>query len=199
MIRKLLMISLYVILIAGIQIYYLSKVRVIDIPRKSPPFYLINDMDRLPSPRNQSLNEFFDDKINIRDVPEKSVPINAEYYPFESVEYNLAENRLIVRNNRAKYNFLYGEHLFKVHCAYCHNYDGKGSGAIISRINLTEDEEGFPNPPDLTDSVTIKKSDNRLFHIISAGQNLMMPINHKLSDDERWALVNYLRFLQNNK
>lgn len=199
MINKFIKIFFIVLFLAGIIIYNLIESHVISISRKSMPMYIINDMDRSLSPKNQSLNEFFEDSLNIRIVPKNSIPLNAEYYLYEAIEYRIAENKLALMTKQSKYSFLYAQHLFNVHCSYCHNIDGKGNGAIITKITLLEDEEGYPNPPDLTDTATVNKSDERLFHILSAGQNLMMPVNHKLSDKERWALVEYLRFLQKNK
>ncbi len=196
MIYKILKILTLLILFAGVTFYYLIEAGSITISRKFQPYYLINDMDRSPNPKNQAINLFFGDSINIRNSPIGSVPSNAECYPFESIEYEIAEVRQIEKINLNDYNLQFGKHLYEVHCIYCHNSDGKGKGQIITQVELDEGEEGFPEPPDLTDTLTIRKSDSRLFHILSAGQNLMMPINHKLSEIERWALIRYLRELQ---
>jgi hypothetical protein len=69
---------------------------------------------------------------------------------------------------------------------------------IITDVVLEEDEEGFPGPPDLTEKRTRELSDARIYHILSAGQNLMFAYNDRLNPEKRWVLVNYIRKLQND-
>jgi mono/diheme cytochrome c family protein len=50
--------------------------------------------------------------------------------------------------------------------------------------------------PNLTRPETAALSDARIYHIISAGQNLMPSYADKISPTDRWAIVYYLRTLQ---
>jgi mono/diheme cytochrome c family protein len=42
-------------------------------------------------------------------------------------------------------------------------------------------------------------SDARIFHIISKGQNIMSSYADKLPEVDRWAVVHYIRALQNGE
>ena len=75
-----------------------------------------------------------------------------------------------------------GETLYQANCAECHGENGRGGSAGV---------------PDLiTQETMAKKSAEALFQSISNGTSDRMPgFADKLSDDERWALADYLRSL----
>ena len=75
-----------------------------------------------------------------------------------------------------------GETLYQANCAECHGKDGQGGSAGV---------------PDLNNQETMaKKSAEALFQSISNGTSDRMPgFADQLSEDERWALADYLRFL----
>ena len=49
---------------------------------------------------------------------------------------------------------------------------------------------------DLTREQTAALSNARIFHVISAGQNLMPSYADKIAPVDRWAIIYYLRTLQ---
>ena len=152
-------------------------------------------MDYQPSITTQEA-VFIGDSLIEFHPPENSIPSNVHIYPFSPVEFAKAESTYTNPLTATEDILNYGKHLFQVHCIYCHGTDGKGGGPVITEVELEEDEEGFPVPPDLTAERTKNLSDARIFHILSAGQNLMFPVAHKLNESERWALVLHLRELQ---
>jgi mono/diheme cytochrome c family protein len=81
-----------------------------------------------------------------------------------------------------------GTALYREHCAVCHgvNGDGKSSWA-----------ETLPEPPaDLTDGTLMgKMTDGEIFWKLTTGRDMMPPFAEKLSEEERWHVVNYLRTL----
>ena len=88
--------------------------------------------------------------------------------------------------------------LYQTYCIACHGNTGKGDGPIVTEVILPEGEEGLPAPPDFKSDNTMGYSDARMFHVLSGGQNLMFPVAHKLTPNQRWALVHYIRLLQKN-
>ena len=80
-----------------------------------------------------------------------------------------------------------GEKVAKVNCASCHGAKGKGDGAAAAALN--------PKPADWTSKKVQDETDGSLFWKISTGRGAMPPWKH-LPENDRWALVHYLRSLK---
>jgi len=77
-----------------------------------------------------------------------------------------------------------GEKVAKVNCASCHGAKGKGDGAAAAALT--------PKPADWTAKKVQDETDGSLFWKISTGRGAMPPWKH-LPENDRWALVHYLR------
>jgi putative copper resistance protein D len=82
-----------------------------------------------------------------------------------------------------------GSHLYQEHCAVCHGVAGYGDGPAASTLT--------PRPADLTARHTTDHTVGDLFWWLSYGmKGSAMPGFHgRLSEDERWDLINFLRTL----
>ena len=80
-----------------------------------------------------------------------------------------------------------GEKVAKVNCASCHGAKGKGDGAAAAALT--------PKPADWTSKKVQDETDGSLFWKISTGRGAMPPWKH-LPENDRWALVHYLRSLK---
>lgn len=79
-----------------------------------------------------------------------------------------------------------GKLLYTTHCEQCHGEQGKGDGP--------EAEMYKTKPADLTDAHMMgEMTDGELFYKITEGRRPMPSFKTKLTDTERWQLVNYLR------
>lgn len=78
-----------------------------------------------------------------------------------------------------------GKELFAQHCKSCHGAKGKGDGAKAEKIDIS--------CGDFSSSETQKTSDGELFWKTTEGRKPMPSFKEKLSDNERWAIVNYVR------
>lgn len=189
-------IILWMIPLGGLVFSFLLRNDFLKQLNKNQPFELIPDMDNSPAQKSQSRNIFFPGKGAEAFYPENSISQSGKLYSIEQTEIERAgengENPL----PKTPLVYRYGKHLFETHCAYCHNSNGDGNGSIMTKIVLKEDEEGFPGPPDIRTSAVSHEPDSRIFHILSAGQNLMFPVAYKLNTTDRWALVRYFRTLQ---
>ncbi|MGQ9818393.1 MAG: c-type cytochrome [Candidatus Kapaibacteriales bacterium] len=141
---------------------------------------------------------FFDERtMNVLPLLE-SAPLEANIYRYEPHEFKEAEPKFnknpIPLND---FTLKRGEVLFERNCVFCHGEDGKGRGEIVTNVILKEDEEGFPQPKDLTSKSAKKLTDGRLFHILSVGQNLMFPFHDRLNSFDKWCIVHYIRKIQN--
>jgi len=77
-----------------------------------------------------------------------------------------------------------GSRLFLTHCASCHGRAGRGDGPGAIACN--------PSPSDLTDPAVISETDGELFWKISTGRKPMPAYESRLSDEQRWHVVNFL-------
>ena len=131
--------------------------------------------------------------------PEGSVPITgAEVVPASAEEYSALEIPTLAAQS---YDPANSQRLYTVNCQVCHGVSLQGDGPI--RPFMTKG----PFPANLTDSITTQATDGELFGFISGGgrQGLsatlrgrasgspMPPFNKLLTEEDRWALVLYLR------
>jgi mono/diheme cytochrome c family protein len=80
-----------------------------------------------------------------------------------------------------------GEKVAKVNCVSCHGAKGKGDGAAAVALN--------PKPADWTSKRVQDESDGELFWKISTGRGAMPSWRH-LPENDRWALIQYIRTLK---
>ncbi len=81
-----------------------------------------------------------------------------------------------------------GHDRFQVYCAPCHGALGDGNG-ITKRY-------GMGATPSYHDPRIRALPDGDIFNTITLGKNTMMPYADKLSPEDRWAVVAYVRALQ---
>ena len=81
-----------------------------------------------------------------------------------------------------------GKKIFTTQCALCHGQTGDGKGELATDMKL--------NLPDFTKADTLKdRTDGELFAIIGVGKDPMPGQSGRMTDPQRWNLVNYLRAL----
>ncbi|HVS50828.1 MAG TPA: cytochrome c [Opitutaceae bacterium] len=81
-----------------------------------------------------------------------------------------------------------GRERFEIYCAMCHGPDGYGRGIVVQR--------GFPAPPSYHDPRLRNAPAGHFFRVITRGYGLMYSYADRLSVEDRWAVVAYIRALQ---
>ena len=79
-----------------------------------------------------------------------------------------------------------GEKVAKVNCVSCHGNKGKGDGPAAVALN--------PKPADWTSKKVQDEPDGEIFWKITTGRGAMPAWRH-LPENDRWALVRYIRTL----
>jgi len=82
-----------------------------------------------------------------------------------------------------------GQQLYGRECAKCHGASGRGDGP--------EGRTLTPHPADFTSDKVQAQSDGALFWKMSEGRGVMPQAT--LDDQEKWAVINYLRTLGPNR
>jgi mono/diheme cytochrome c family protein len=196
MIKKIIYILITLILLTGLALSSLWYFGYITVFRSVKPREVVMDMDYEQKLNPQAENTFFKDSLSIRLPADTIYSRFARKYKYESVDFEKAEKEFSNPIKMSDFVLKRGKNTFEAYCFYCHGLKGKGDGPIITEVPKRPNQEPFPGPPDLTRKETKAKSDARLYHILSSGQNLMFPVADKLSEEDRWILVLYIRHLQ---
>jgi mono/diheme cytochrome c family protein len=79
-----------------------------------------------------------------------------------------------------------GQSIYKKNCQMCHGEKGRGDGPAAR--NLKE------KPFDFTEKAKMEKlTDDEMFKVISKGKDPMPPFERKLSETDRWHVINFIR------
>ena len=88
-----------------------------------------------------------------------------------------------------------GARLFRVNCAVCHGYftdQGREMSPVSSKLLIPG--------PDLGDAIYTDRTDGFFYGTIHfGGAAVMPPVGWKLSPDETWDIVSYLRSVQQSR
>jgi len=84
-----------------------------------------------------------------------------------------------------------GKALYDIYCGICHGPKGDGSGYLV------RDDGAYPAAPAnfLLDKF-VNASNGQIYHAIMYGKNVMGSYKDKLSFEERWQVIHYIRSLQ---
>lgn len=78
-----------------------------------------------------------------------------------------------------------GKTLYGINCAMCHGMTSAERGMVGKKLN--------PPPPGLDPALVRGLSDAAIYKAITLGFGRMPPFQDRLTPDERWSLVHYLR------
>jgi mono/diheme cytochrome c family protein len=81
-----------------------------------------------------------------------------------------------------------GQERYQIYCLPCHSPLGDGDGPIVRR--------GFPHPPSYHEQRLRDAPDRHFFDVITNGYGIMYSYADRVSPQDRWAIVAYIRALQ---
>jgi mono/diheme cytochrome c family protein len=136
----------------------------------------------------------FEDGALARPKPDGTVPRGAELS--ESVAQGMAQGGrgVLLQKNPLPVNMQLlkrGQQRFQIYCSPCHGDTGAGNGMVVQR--------GFPRPPSYHIDRLRTAPDGYLFHTITQGIGGMYSYADRISVEDRWAIVAYIRALQKSQ
>jgi mono/diheme cytochrome c family protein len=157
-----------------------------------PPLEVFPDMDRQEKYKPQARSAFFADGRTDRPLPPGVVArgqLRLEVHLNEGRAANGDFARGYPPEVTIDHTFLArGRERYDIYCAPCHGGLGDGRG-IVSAY-------GWGTPANLHADNFRQMPEGEIFNTITHGKNTMFPYADKLTPEERWAVVAYVRVLQ---
>jgi mono/diheme cytochrome c family protein len=166
-----------------------------------PPIEVFPDMDHQAKYKPQATSKFFADGRADRPLPPGTVPfgrdaskanpdfLKADDFRYEGKLANGSFGRGFPAGVEVTREFVErGQGRYQIYCAPCHGSLGDGNGITKSYGMLTT--------PTYHDDRLRGMAEGEIFNTITHGKNTMMSYADKLSPDDRWAVVAYVRALQ---
>jgi mono/diheme cytochrome c family protein len=130
---------------------------------------------------------------------EMNIPINGSvpyYYEDTEDERNRAMAEIIENPYPITEDGLArGKDLYTINCTICHGDKGNGLGYIVD--DSKNSNVKYPAAPaNFTTDAFLASSNGRFYHAIMYGKNVMGAFSDKLSYEERWQVIHYIRSLQ---
>jgi mono/diheme cytochrome c family protein len=166
-----------------------------------PPIEMFPDMDHQSKYKPQAESKFFADGRADRPIPAGTVPFGRDASQADPAFLKADDARYAGKS--ADGSFLKGfpagidvtrdlvargQNRYQIYCAPCHGTLGDGNGITKSY--------GMVATPTYHDDRLRSMAEGEIFNTITNGKNTMFPYADKLSPDDRWAVVAYVRALQ---
>jgi hypothetical protein len=84
-----------------------------------------------------------------------------------------------------------GQERFQIYCVPCHSPLGDGDGMVARR--------GFPHPPSYHIARLRQAPDRHFYDVMTNGYGIMYSYADRVSPEDRWAIVAYIRALQRSQ
>ncbi|MDQ8202977.1 c-type cytochrome [Pelagicoccus sp. SDUM812003] len=156
-----------------------------------PPIEVFDDMDHMPKYQPQAESAFFaDGRVDRLPVPNtvaRGTFIENEFMATGKVDGAFANGFPIAVDNAAMER---GQERYNIYCTVCHGATGDGAGRTA--------DYGMTAIANLTAAPYTDMKDGEIFHYIGHGSRSgrMYGYKEKLSVEDRWKVVLYVRALQ---
>jgi mono/diheme cytochrome c family protein len=163
--------------------------------------HLVWDMDFTPGYKAQADNALFEDNRAMRKAPSGTV---ARGLLNEDDHLHLGKNSqgnwatVLPSNMHADdATMAKGKAQFEIYCTPCHGYSGEGNGMVHQRASTLG--QGWVPPTNLHEQRIAQLPAGEIYASITNGIRNMPGYGSQMDDEERWAVVMYLRALQKSR
>lgn len=181
--------------IAGIAIIGVAMTACQGQLSEKPPIHPNMNMDQQDRKEAQEVNNFFDDGRSMRQPVDGTVArglnkTNKEYY--EGVDENgeWVEEMPVAMTREMIYR---GKERYEIFCTPCHGKTGGGQGIIMTG------QYGYVPAPSYHDDRLRNAPDGELYSAIYNGVRSMPSYATQVPVEDRWAIVAYIRALQESQ
>ena len=175
-----------------------------------PPVHLVLDMDFQPKLKAQSQSHFegWADgrgmRLPVADANGRPAVVARGSLPNATLA-NKDANGAFVKTNpipATETAFLRGQTQFNIHCAICHGYSGQGGNDPVRGSGMAGRRwpVAIPNfhfqEGEGKDNRVAQLADGEYFEVITYGKGTMPAYGARITPEDRWAIVHYVRALQ---
>ncbi|MCH6257531.1 cytochrome c [Puniceicoccaceae bacterium K14] len=154
-----------------------------------PPLEVFSDMDRMPKYMPQGESSFFSDgrtdRLPVDGTVARGTFHEDEYLATGKVGGDFGSGFPLPVTNELMER---GQERYDIYCTVCHGAAGDG--------NSMTKKYGMLAVADLTTQRIADYTEGNIYDVIANGRNTMLPYADKLSVEDRWAVVLYVRALQ---
>lgn len=157
---------------------------------EDPPVHPLGEMDRNPKYKPEAESHWFSDGRTMRSPPPGTVArgqLKEDDAFFRGVEPGTQRPLAKMPIELTATLIHRGQERFNIYCTPCHDKTGSGHGLVVQR--------GFPPPVDLTSDRVRNMPDGEIFQTITRGVRNMPAYGLQVSEQDRWAIVSFLRAL----
>jgi mono/diheme cytochrome c family protein len=155
-----------------------------------PPIHPNPNMDVQPKYLPQAESAFFYDGATMRQ-PLAGTVARGHLLASPELETGRGEDGAFVTANphADRENLVHrGQERFGIYCAPCHGGSGNGRGMLFERAGVQS--------ADLHEARIVAYPDGQIFDVVTNGLGLMSGYRYPISAEDRWAIVAYVRQLQ---
>ena len=158
------------------------------------------DMYQSPALKSQEAREVKEynkmgEVVKVRHLPGMQIPVAgtvprhfAPYHLTNSADDIALSNELINPISPTPSVLKYARDRYEIFCATCHGKDGNAlNGYVVEKLS---------GVPSLNNKAVAEMTDGYIYHVITNGIRRMPNYAAQLEPDERWAVIHYLRVLQ---
>ncbi len=156
----------------------------------SPGYEYMPDMYRSPAIEPYQEVDYTYNGMSARKPAENTISMAETTYPYPNNNegYEAAGENLKNPIAFSEEVLDEGKQVFKNFCIHCHGKNGEGNGSV-------PENSDYPNPPSYKGALK-DLPEGKIFHSIHYGKNLMGSHASQISKEDRWKLVHYVQFLQ---
>jgi mono/diheme cytochrome c family protein len=167
-----------------------------------PHFHIFPDMDFQPKYKSDQAMDLFDDGRENRGELSGTIArgsLNTDDLFYRGLENGQWTVNFPKQVEVSEPTIRRGKNRFEIYCTPCHGFDGRGMGAIPTRVAAGGGAWQARNLVDASNPVAINMPNGQLFNTISNGYNTMMGYAAQIPFADRWAIVLYVRALQRSQ
>ena len=160
--------------------------------RKQRAYEYMPDMGRTPAYKSFSANPVTRDGLTLQRPAANTIARGYQPFHYYATPQEAERAGRELQNPVAvtAVTLAEGKRLYETFCLVCHGARGQGDGPLIPKI---------PNPPSYTTNRLLAMPDGQIFHVITMGSGKMPSYASQISDEERWTIIDYVRFLQRSQ
>jgi mono/diheme cytochrome c family protein len=175
-----------------------------------PPVHVVLDMDFQPKLRAQSESHFegWEDgrgmRLPVRDGNGRTAVVPHAPLPDAALSNKDAAGAFVKQNPLpiSEAVLKRGQERFNIHCSVCHGYSGQGgngpngNGMVGRRWKVMIPSFHYAEGKSAADNRVPLLVDGEVFETITNGKGTMPAYGARISVEDRWAIVHYVRALQ---